>query len=79
MCCTGQPSGPLRVTYTKSSSIKQEKPLIIKLNKASSVITKQSVIPTEKCKECGHSLMSVIIAGKERAQCTNSTCRKVVR
>jgi len=79
MCCTGQPSGPIRVTYTKSSSpIKPSAPLVIKLSK-SSVISKQSVIPTEKCKECNHSLMSVIIAGKERAQCTNSTCRKVVR
>ena len=44
------------------------------VNKARQKIT---VVP--KCKDCGHAIAKVNIAGRERSQCVNPKCRKIVR
>ena len=44
------------------------------VNKARQKIT---VVP--KCKDCGHAIAKVNIAGRERSQCVNPNCRKIIR
>jgi len=40
---------------------------------------RQKVTVTQKCKSCGHPITKVNIAGRERLQCVNSICRKIIR
>ncbi len=40
---------------------------------------RQRVRTSQKCESCGFPTMLVNIAGRERAQCTNTGCRKIAR
>lgn len=40
---------------------------------------RQRVRTTQKCDACGFPTMQINIAGRERLQCSNTECRKIVR
>lgn len=40
-------------------------------------IQRQYVVPRQQCTKCGYPGMLVIIAGRERMQCSNTNCRIV--
>jgi len=40
---------------------------------------RQRLVQTERCSQCGHTTVMVNIAGREREQCSNPSCRKIKR
>ena len=41
--------------------------------------TRQRIHTTQKCGSCGFPTIMINIAGRERLQCSNTSCRKIVR
>lgn len=72
MCC-GKPSRPVR------SSQSAPKPLIIKpaIKVLKTVAAIKPQRENKRCNRCSYPTMSVIVAGRERQQCTNPNCRAI--
>jgi hypothetical protein len=51
----------------------------VKKRSTSAQPMRQRVRTSQKCESCGFPTMLVNIAGRERSQCTNTGCRKIVR
>jgi hypothetical protein len=42
-------------------------------------IKRQALVRNDKCPKCQHTIMLVNIAGRERKQCTNTSCKFVIK
>ena len=51
----------------------------IKRSSATAQPMRQRVRTTQKCDTCGFPTIQVNIAGRERLQCSNTECRKIIR
>jgi hypothetical protein len=43
------------------------------------IISRQHVVPRQKCHKCGFPTMVVNLAGRERLQCSNPDCRIIIK
>jgi len=73
MSCCGSPPKPM-------SSIYKSSPPIPPYNPRSQIVpdAKQAT-SLEYCDACESIMMLIVVAGRERKQCTNPQCRKIVR
>ena len=69
MCC-GQKLPPLKANDSKMSPYRPRQSMVSDIRQDSTI---------EYCKHCNSIMMYVIIAGKERKQCTNPECKKIQR
>jgi len=69
MCC-GQKPSPMRVDASRMSPYRPKQSMV-------SDGRQDSII--EYCKHCSNIMMLVIVAGRERKQCTNPECKKIQR
>lgn len=83
-CCGGGGSRRIRKQVVGSSVEKQAAPIPVqrklsrKAKSSETVnIQRQYVVPRQQCTKCGYPGMVVIIAGRERMQCSNTNCRIV--
>lgn len=90
MSCCGRSNNRItRSQKTQNSKItkssKQSNVRIVKSNTSEEIKTKPVLQPRQKpiianrCKECNHPTVLVNIAGREREQCSNPSCRKIKR
>lgn len=84
-CCGGGASKPLRVRKQVVNVPKQQAatPVQRKLSKKSNAAKpagaqRQHIIPRQQCTKCGYPGMAVVVAGRERIQCSNVNCRLIM-
>ncbi len=78
-CCGG--SG--RNVHIKSQPIPVREHIRIKPLKTTRTIIQKSIKPhivqKAKCPDCGYPTMVVNIGGRERQQCSNANCKKILK
>ena len=50
-----------------------------KKHSAKTTTLRQYIIPRDRCPDCGYPMMFVNIGSRERSQCSNSNCRKIIK
>lgn len=85
MACCGGGARPQRVVRQQgiAKQTVQSAPVQRKLSAAKTAaepvgIQRQYVMPREQCVKCGYPGMTVVIAGRERMQCSNVNCKTII-
>jgi hypothetical protein len=83
MCCSGgeQKLRIAKVVNRQDSQPKRPTTQKLRVSKQTvrvADIERQAVVPRDRCLVCGYPTMVVYIANRERIQCSNPNCRKVV-
>lgn len=85
MACCGGKARTLRKQFVKRPDKPKKKAVSVqRINKNTAggqrtiTVHRQKVVPRQKC-ECGFPSMAVNIAGRERIQCSNPNCRKILK
>jgi hypothetical protein len=66
-------------TNTKQVQKYSVQPERAQRTKRPSAIRRQSLVRGDKCPKCRSTIMLVNIAGRERKQCTNVSCKHIIR
>lgn len=86
-CCAGNNNiRSQQITKNQRSSEKQVVVQRVRRSTATTnnqqrqiTISRQHIVPRQKCHTCGFPTMIVNIAGRERSQCSNPNCRIIVK
>ncbi len=84
MACCGGSNGVRPQVVRKQSvpSPEVSKPLPVqrKLSRSAQPVNakRQYVMPRQQCTTCGYPAMEVVVAGRERMQCSNANCRIII-
>jgi len=78
-CCNGG-SRPQRIRkQIVAAQESKSEPVQKRLGQSPASVQRQSVVPRQQCAKCGYPSMAVVIAGRERIQCSNVNCRIIIQ
>lgn len=81
MACCGGKSHPIRAAKAESKPRRITSQMVVTRPKKTKQvgIIRQYVIPRNRCEKCGYPTMVVNIGNRERYQCSNPNCKKIIK
>lgn len=87
-CCGGSGKRSIRKQTIERPKAKKKSVVVQRIRRSTAPngvqrkqisVSRQHVVPREKCHQCGFPTMVVNIAGRERLQCSNPNCRIILK
>jgi hypothetical protein len=84
MCCSGAKKSVRSSTVVPKPTLRPQKsPTVLKVHRQHQTaevapIMRQYVVTRVSCPRCQKPTMVVLVAGRERQQCTNNECRLIL-